>query len=199
VSQRFTLGLDLGQLADYTATAVVEREEQAGRPREPLLSVRHLERVRGVPYPKIVETTDALLSQHPLRNQTAFVIDRTGVGVAVTDMFVAAGLRPIGITITGGDVVNGNERDGYRVPKRELVGSLQSALQSGRLKIAASLPLADVLVKEALNFRVTIDPRTAHDSYAAWREDDHDDLILATAMAVWHAQRVVPSKQLITF
>ena len=31
--------------------------------------------------------------------------------------------------------------------------------------------------------RVKIDPKTAHDSYAAWRENQHDDLVFAVA---WH-------------
>ena len=49
----------------------------------------------------------------------------------------------------------------------------------------ASLAPADVLVKELSNFRVKIDPVTAHDSYSAWREADHDDLVLAVALAAW--------------
>ena len=48
---------------------------------------------------------------------------------------------------------------------------------------------AATLVQELLNFRVTIDPRTAHDSYAAWREGMHDDLVLAVAMACWWGER----------
>jgi hypothetical protein len=47
------------------------------------------------------------------------------------------------------------------------------------------LPEASTLRKELQNFRVKIDPRTAHDSYEHWREGDHDDLVLATAMACW--------------
>jgi hypothetical protein len=39
-----------------------------------------------------------------------------------------------------------------------------------------------------LNFRVKIDPLTAHDSYGAWREGQHDDLVLAVALAVWFAE-----------
>jgi hypothetical protein len=30
---------------------------------------------------------------------------------------------------------------------------------------------------------------TAHDSYEAWREGDHDDLVLATALACWRAAK----------
>jgi hypothetical protein len=36
-----------------------------------------------------------------------------------------------------------------------------------------------------LNFKVKIDPRSAHDSYSAWREEDHDDLVLSVALAAW--------------
>jgi hypothetical protein len=44
-------------------------------------------------------------------------------------------------------------------------------------------------VRELLNFKVKIDPQTAHDSYAAWRENIHDDLVLATALSLWAAER----------
>jgi hypothetical protein len=30
---------------------------------------------------------------------------------------------------------------------------------------------------------------TAQDSYEHWRESDHDDLVLATALACWAARR----------
>lgn len=49
-----------------------------------------------------------------------------------------------------------------------------------------------MLVKELLNFKVTIST-SGHDSYEAWREGDHDDLVLATAMALWLAERKVPA------
>jgi hypothetical protein len=37
---------------------------------------------------------------------------------------------------------------------------------------------------------VKIDPKTAHDSYEHWRESDHDDLVLATALGCWYRQYV---------
>ena len=45
--------------------------------------------------------------------------------------------------------------------------------------------MKDVLVKELLNFRVKINISTAHDSYEAWREGDHDDLVLSVALSCW--------------
>jgi len=36
---------------------------------------------------------------------------------------------------------------------------------------------------------VKINLATGHDSYEAWREGDHDDLVLAVAMACWTGER----------
>lgn len=93
------------------------------------------------------------------------------------------------VSIHGGDRVGWDERDSYRVPKRDLVGVVQLLLQTRRMRIAASLPEAATLRRELQAFRVTIDPATAHDSYAAWREADHDDLVLAVALACWYGER----------
>jgi len=60
--------------------------------------------------------------------------------------------------------------------------------QAGRLKVAAELPAARLLVEELLNFRVKINVKTAHDSYEAWREGVHDDLVLAVALACWYEE-----------
>jgi hypothetical protein len=54
-----------------------------------------------------------------------------------------------------------------------------------RPKVAEGLPLWPTLREELLNFRRKIDLKTAHDSYEAWRESDHDDLVLAAALACW--------------
>jgi hypothetical protein len=65
------------------------------------------------------------------------------------------------------------------------VGVLQVVMQTGRLKIPSKLKLAQLFQAELLNFRVKIDPQTAHDSYSAWREQEHDDLVLSVALACW--------------
>lgn len=157
-----------------------------GRPADPTLSVRHLERLPlSTPYPKVVERVRAMLSSPPLAGRSAaLVVDATGVGAGVVDMFVHAGLSPVPVTIHGGDKVS-YQAPGYRVPKRDLIGAAQVLLQSGRLKIVRALPEAETLRRELSNFRVKIDPRTAHDSYSHWREAEHDDLVLATALAAW--------------
>jgi hypothetical protein len=92
------------------------------------------------------------------------------------------------VTITGGDKTTCEGPWEWRVPKRDLISGLVVALQGGRLRWAAGLPAAATLEAELLDVRVKIS-QDGHDSYGAWREGQHDDLVLAVALAVWAAQR----------
>jgi len=76
----------------------------------------------------------------------------------------------------------------WRVPKRNLITGLQLVFQNRDLVIAKGLPLAEVLATELKNFRAKINIATAHDSYESWRENQHDDLLLAASLALWWAQ-----------
>jgi hypothetical protein len=182
--RRFVVGLDLGQVQDYTAVAVVQR--LAGNDRA--VHVPHLERFPlGTPYPAIVGRMAQLLATPPLREQASLVVDATGVGTAVIDLLSQAQLSPIAITITGGEKVHRDTKRRYGIPKRELVGCLQVLLQTNRLKIASALPEAEVLMKELLAFQVKI-TNTAHDTYGVWRDGAHDDLVLALALAAWYGE-----------
>jgi hypothetical protein len=208
----YVVGLDLGQAQDYTALAVVRRvvppwpadtprtvpismgygytgSMPAKDTREATYELGHLERYPlGTRYGAIVVATCDLLQRAPLSRATPIVIDFTGVGRAVENMYDGTGVRPIAITITGGDEVT---RDGPRhlkVPKRDLVSTLDVLFQSERLKIASELEAAPLLVNELLNFRRKVDLKTAHDSYEAWRESVHDDLVLAVALACWYGE-----------
>lgn len=189
MSNRFFVGLDLGQSQDYTALVVLERVGAEHH-------LRHIERFKlGTSYPDIVKRVKDLMSEETLK-EAPLVIDQTGVGRPVFDMLYDTEISCVGITITGGDTIN---RDGnnFRIPKRDLVSTLQVLFQSGRLKVAEGLPEASLLVQELLNFKVKINVKTAHDSYEAWREGVHDDLVLATALACWYAEKYGPSDGLI--
>jgi hypothetical protein len=181
---RFVVGLDLGQVQDYTAVAVAQRSID----REGVVQVPHLERFPlGTTYPAIVGHMAQLMATPPLRDEASLIVDRTGVGAAVIDLLGQANLSPISATITGGDKVHREGRNRYNIPKRELVGCLQVLLQTGRLKIARALPEAELLSKELLAFQVKITSH-AHDTYGAWREGTHDDLVLALALATWYGE-----------
>lgn len=190
---KFILGLDLGQAQDYTALTIVERIAQYDNYRNekpPLLHCRHLERVElGTRYPDIVSKVGAMLKRPPLVG-AQLVIDATGVGRAVCDMFTAAHIQHKRVLVTSGDSVNA-EGGFWRVPKRDLVSAVQAPLQDKRLKFADGLDLAPTLIKEMLNFKVKI-TAAAHDTYGAWRENEHDDLLFAVMLAAWWGNRKPP-------
>ncbi len=184
----FIMGLDLGQAQDYTTLGILERDGSFKGDRE--YQLRHLDRFPlGTSYPAITEKVKQLMEKEPLRGHVLMVVDATGVGLPVIDLLKQEGLSPIGITITGGHKAEGGGYN-YHVPKRDLVTNLQVLSQSGRLKIAESLPLARTFVNELLNFKVKINTR-GHDSYEAWREGVHDDLVLAVSLAAWYGQHQV--------
>ncbi len=204
----FFIGIDLGQARDFTAICVLEKttlEEQRGfvgwsfdsrraqqERTKPLYHVRHIERLPlGTPYPAIVEHVQRLLEREPLKDRgVQLVVDATGCGRPVVDLLrkEISQCQVVSVSIHGGDSVTEEGWD-FRTPKRDLVAILQVLLQDGRMLIASTLPSAEMLQREMLNFRVKIDPATAHDSYSAWRESDHDDLVLSVALACWYAER----------
>jgi hypothetical protein len=190
---KFFVGVDLGQAKDYTAISILERPESK---RPYTYHVRHLARARGEPYPEIVSRVVKMMSSPALAGNAKLIVDQTGCGRPVFDLFKAAKMRPIGVSITGGDSVSHEGRT-WRTPKRDLVGVLQVLLQTGRLKVASKLELGPILQAEMLNFKVKIDPATAHDSYSAWREGDHDDLVLSVALAAWCGEAIPEPRNLI--
>ena len=187
---RYLLGLDLGQAQDYSALAVIERQKLPAQ--AATYAVRQMQRWElRTPYGAVVKDVRALLHRKPLAGRATLVVDGTGVGAAVVEQFETANLPGpmLVVHIHGGDKVS-REQDTWRVPKHDLAGVLAVLLQGRRLHIVPSLELAQTLAKELANFRVTIDPKTAHESFAAWRERDHDDLVLAVALACWAGENV---------
>jgi hypothetical protein len=183
---RYFIGLDLGQSKDYTALSILRRR---GLVKDCSFELGHLYRFPiGTSYPAIVDDVCKTLTRSRLIGDNVakwLCIDATGVGAPVVDMIrkakPAAHLRPI--LITGGDSVHRGAVT--RVPKRELVSAVQVALQNRRLKVPEGITLGETLARELQTFQVKISLDTAHDSYGAWRDGQHDDLVLSVAMALW--------------
>ena len=47
---------------------------------------------------------------------------------------------------------------------------------------------APAMIEELQNFKIKF-TRAGNDTYEAWRESDHDDLVLAAAMAAWFGEK----------
>ena len=183
----YILALDLGQAADFTALAVLERE-----PANPtLFAVRHLVRFPpGTSYGAIGESAATTIRDGGL-GQPPLVADLTAVGPGLLPSLRAA-VRPsrvVPVLLTAGQTPA--EIDGLRrVPKRDLVTNLQLLLQERRLRVAPALPEAAMLVRELTAFRAKVS-LTETDAID-WRERPADDLVLAVALACWWAVRHPP-------
>lgn len=158
------------------------------RPPNPPLALRHIQRFDlGTSYPDIVAQVGAMLRTSPLSvDRAILVVDETGVGRPVVDMFRQAGLGPVPVTITAGFTPKYDPTDAsYTCPKRDLVTTMAVLLEQRRLLIPPSLPLADLLTRELQAFKRKMTP-AGSDTYAAGREGAHDDLVLAVALAAWY-------------
>jgi hypothetical protein len=175
LSSRWIIGADLGQAHDPTAIAIVEATE-AG------LNLGHLERLPlGTPYPLVAQRLGVICAAVPQPQD--LVIDATGVGRPVLDLLRQSGHSPVAVSIIG----TGNERLDpgdliWRVPKKRLLSPLAAALEAGRLSIAPDLPERDILKRELVAFRRTLNER----GYAVFGgKREHDDTVIAVALAVW--------------
>jgi hypothetical protein len=185
----FVFGLDLGQSQDYSALAIAEccwqpKSVEVDR-QDRRYAVRHLQRwPLGTDYPTVVAELVNLVRTPPL-TWPVLVVDQTGVGQAVADFLSKAPLaaRLERVSITAGKQTTHSANGVWRVPKKEMVRCLQAVLVSRRLQVAA-VPQRAALMNELLAFRVKI-TSASQEAFAAGREKDHDDLVLAVALATW--------------
>lgn len=184
-------GVDLGQRRDHTAIAVVERLELCRAPVMQSVLLRYLERVPlGTPYPEIVARLKELVREAGRAGGGCSVaVDATGVGAPVVDMLRGAGLgcEVTAVVMTGGE--GENSRGGVRcVPKLDLVAGVQVLLERGELKIARGMKQAGALVRELVDVKARLGG-SGRVRVGADGAGEHDDLVMAVALACWRARR----------
>ncbi len=181
---QFICSLDLGQVNDFSCLITLE-------PRLQKLHVRKIDRLRlGMSYPLQVEHVQATLGK--LKSRRSLVIDHTGCGRPVFDMFKAAGLPVVGITLTSGEktiqlmtkTIRGlKPRQEFRCPKITVISSLNICMQKRLLVIPKTLENVDILVAELKDFEAQA-KSTGHVSFNA-REGSHDDVLMSLALGCW--------------
>lgn len=190
---RYFAGLDIGQLSDYTALAIMERvykyEDHLDIETQLEHRLVHLMRFElGTPYPEVVDRLKEFFSREPLAGRTRLTVDATGVGLAVFQDLKKAGLpvrEILPVLITAGQQVN-KEGGIWRVPKRDLVHPLRVRFEEKSIKIPRGLTYLEALAEELAGYEMKVNQKTGHDSYSNDpREVPHDDLVLATALAYW--------------
>ena len=196
----YIIGVDLGLLHDRSALSIVEETP------ERVYRCAHLQVWQpGIPPRQILDDTLALIDRmlqqkqrkvRAGRSQLAplhtvwVVLDITMAGVPIGHMFeralTAIDVALLTVTVTSGTQTVAESAWDVRLPKRDIASLLGVLLGSGRLEIARDLPYAAALRTEMHNFKPT--KLTVDDAALDWRTREHDDLVLATALACWAAE-----------
>jgi hypothetical protein len=206
----WTLGLDVGMIADHSALALCEvREERQPWPREaePVykhLIVNNLKRW-GLPcfYPilrkdihRLVHAADLqqiyggeqiFANVEPvLRSGVRLVIDASGAGSQEIVRFFedAHSRRQLGTSHPYYLWITGGQvpSKGNHVSRGDLLRPLQLLAQEDRLHIAPGLGLADTLIDELRHLQLKKSP-TGEDVYESVGK--HDDIAISVALAYW--------------
>ena len=200
----FIVGISLGVGIQPTALAVIEQIIDSGgtwSSKTRALELRHLERLPAqTSYPDTVERVTTLLSLPEIDEgegcgDVGVLIDVTGSGRAIVELFKRADITPVVVNITGAGVIEEEVKfNDWRLPKVELVGALRVAYETERLRMASSLELVPDLLAELREFKMK-PPRIDANDPESWRENEFDDLVFAVGLATWRASRIVPSAE----
>jgi hypothetical protein len=203
---KYLIGLDLGKKQDPAAIAVVRWQRPrpvhpqtslsypGSRP-EAIYTVMHIERVPlGTTYESIVKVVCALRHNPifravPPTTPPTLVEDAGGVGAVVSEMFRRAGVFPRDI-ITVPGLGYTQALDGtHHVAKKRLVDALRVVSEARPVRLELGPRLADgpALRRELQTFDENF-RETGHLVYSA-RVQEHDDMILAIAYAVWWGEQ----------
>lgn len=191
----YLLPIDLGRFQDYSAIHLIKivpvSKSNKFNPKEVMwYNTYHViwqERTTEK-YTALVKRVDMILSQPRFAENTAVIVDATGVGSAVVEMFEH---NPIAISIHGGDMVSIREDPpGYNVPKRDIIGAMQVVLQTGRLKIKKDLPYNDQLIRELQNFTMKISA-AGSDLYENLKSSIHDDMVISLGLGLWYGEKFI--------
>ena len=207
--KKYLLGVDLGKRQDYSAALTVQRklqeQERDGIPEswahqhEAIVAsaIYHVVDIRrwdiGTDYLEVVDDLRSALQFPKLLHRTALIVDATGVGAPVIELMERMKMEPTGVLMTGGTTSSIDEEGLYHVSKHSLITKLQLVFQSGRVKINPDLKLAETLKEELKRFTTKI-TRSGNDAYEAFSEKDHDDMVIALAIVIWHAENEMGSE-----
>jgi hypothetical protein len=205
----FVVGVDLGQQSDPSAVAVIERidgvfeygtpwERHTGTGTIPQqkarrFDVRYLQRLPlKLPYPEQVARVAAIMARPPLCGvdgipRATLVVDATGVGRPVAELFDQAGLQCEKVLITGSEDQDSYVNGMWRVSKALIVQQIDACLHNGELRFAKQLGEADQMAAELKSFSRYVSA-AGRSSWEA-RGAENDDLVLSVGLALWWAVR----------
>lgn len=217
IMHEYIVSQDVAKRRDYMTTQIYRKTPEikrfppeTGRPPMQIfnLDLVLMEKSQGIGYVDQARHTLELLRRIELIDNCDLLLDGTGVGEAVVDIYRELGMRPIPIIFTSGDLCRPvyNESSGtglagsgwgkmaalrtlkeMRVPKEDLVHAGSIILQQKRMRIAPQLDHLEDFRKQLAGFRGKINEKTGNLKYENATDDLHDDLVCTYLMAAWWA------------
>jgi len=190
---RFFVGLDLGQVCDFSTLAVIDRVELKGEwdaaafawKKRIMLRLRHLERIPlGTPYPDVVSRVADVMRQVAAEGNCELVVDGTGVGRPVVDLLRRSGL-PCNLRaaiVTGG--ISEHQSPTWGQGFRPVVSHASSVGQIGNLSGRAKLDLRAGNIC-APNLGLTRISSSDSVDAKCWKETG---LLCPLSCSVWHSR-----------
>ena len=187
---RYYFGLDLGKRQDHSALVTVELTWSLG-PQDPAtrahtqlphLTIRYAARLplgfetTGIPR-FVREAAQSFPLWAALRQPGTLLVDATGNGHTVIELLRADrnGLLLKPVSISSGYQARLLPDNYYSIPRTDLLTRLKLLFERGVLKIERTAAGVDFLERELIQFE------------PGGRQPEHDDLVMALALAVWQA------------
>jgi hypothetical protein len=198
--ERYYCGLDVAQQHDFTALAILERVNGEVR-------LVHLDRWM-LHYPDTLARLGVIFSdpQAALARKSRLVVDATGPGLSFYEDMrrdpilrrTVYDQRIVPMVIRPNTEAPHKSGRFWHIPKHYLITRLQSALRRHQIKVPVGLPLMDVLERELEGYELKVKD-TGYVTYSNNPRDggpEHDDTILALAMAWWSITAKLPQTAL---
>ncbi len=204
----YIVAQDIAKKVDYTTTVVhrITPELMRGTTKNRFYMFEDVvfRDKRQLRYTELAIYTKELIESLELQGNSALLVDGTGVGEAVYDLYEEASLDPLKIVFGSGESATtqrqrdrdrwGTSRFGsvsaFVVPKVDLVTSLQVYVQQGKIRNAEGLPFMADVENQYRNFVGRINEKTKYVKYGNSSDEIHDDWVVADAMATWYTQHM---------
>ena len=191
----FIISLDPAKLRDWSAISAIDMHyvKEKKRFEYDLIAMN---RKQGLPYDHPTEPSIASWALSVYRNQKFwdkkqpphFLIDATGVGVAVRDILAAKGIKLIAVTITPGNSITRLGRK-INISKARMIGKFLGAFDSGKLHVNPAMPIWPKLEKEMLGFRAELNAQ-GNTKFEA-EEGENDDMLMSLAQGIWYGEEIL--------
>ena len=145
--------------------------------------------------------TSEMMQSLSFGDNSVLLIDGTGIGEAVYDIYTAHGLDPVKIIFTSGEtaaVENKREQfskkfgavSGYKVPKIDMISAAQVIFQQGRIRFAEDIDFRDECFQQLQAFVGKVNEKTHNVKYENLTEDIHDDFVTMIIQACWYVMHM---------